>query len=280
MFGARSWLGEVLPAKTPVAAQLREYARLFSAVEGNGSFYGLPSPGTVERWAEETPETFRFAFKVPKVVSHERALLRCEAQVRTFAELFRPLGPRLGPSMLQLPPRAGRAALGRLHGFLEMWPEDLPLAVELRHPDWFDDGRNERDLHRLLAGFGAERVCLDSRALFATRPNDASTAAAQDRKPRVPLRTVGLGRYPVVRLIGRNRFEEAEPFFEPWVETVARWLGEGREPLVFCHAPDERFAPSLARAFHGALRARIPTLEPLPEWPLSPTRHDGQLDLL
>lgn len=280
VFGARSWLGEVIPPSTPVARQLAEYARIFDAVEGNGSFYGLPSEATVARWAEDTPEDFRFTFKLPKTISHERALLDCEPLVDVFAALFRPLGPRMGPSMLQLPPQAGREAFGRLHRFLARWPADLPLGVEVRHRDWFDDGRHERDLHRLLLDHGAERVCLDSGALFAQPADDEATAGARSRKPRVPVRRVGLGKQPVLRFIGRNRPEPCQPFIDAWVPVVARWMREGREPLIFCHAPDERYAPWLARSFHDALRVEVPELPELPSWPLPEHREDGQLSLL
>jgi hypothetical protein len=46
---------------------------------------------------------------------------------------------------------------------------------------------------------------------------------------------------------------------------VAGWLREGRSPTVFIHTPDNADAPMLARRFHDEVRARVPSLEPLPE---------------
>lgn len=280
VFGARSWAGEVLPAGTAPRDQLAEYARIFSAVEGNGTFYGLPSPAVVHRWVEDTPESFRFAFKVPRALTHERGLVGGAAILDQFVALLAPLGPRLGPVMVQLSPAAGASWLGRLERFLAALPKEWPRAVEVRHPDWFDEGRNERDLHRLLSRTGAERVCLDSRGLFKEAPRDPLTEAAQARKPRVPPRFVGLGSSPLVRLIGRNDPEACEQIFDEWAAVVARWIREGRSPLVFCHAPDERYAPALARRFHERLRRELPELPELPAWPLPPRPPAGQLGLL
>ena len=270
VFGARSWVGPILPAGTPAGEQLAAYARLFSTVEGNGTFYGLPSAETVARWLEQTPPRFRFAFKVPRRISHDLALVGFERELAQLEALFRPLADRLGPWMLQLPPTAGRAALPRVERFLDRASDAFRWSVELRHPDWFDGGVHERDLHRALARRGAERVCLDPRALRAGPAEDASTRAARDKKPRVPPRFVGLGPTPVVRLIGRNDPDRCDAVCAEWAPVVARWIEEGRRPFVFCHAPDEHHAPALCRRFHDHLRRHAPRLPPLPEWPLPP----------
>ena len=280
VFGARGWVGSVLPQGTRPDDQLSEYARLFSAVEGNGTFYGLPKPETVARWGTSVPEEFRFAFKLPRVLTHDHGLRSNFQVLEHFLSLLRPLGVRVGPVMVQLPPSAGRRVLDPLDRFLDRLPEYLPRSVELRHPDFFDDGRHERDLHRILTRHRAERVCLDSRALFGASPDDLSTAQAQQRKPRVPPRFVGLGPAPVVRFIGRNQAEACDRELEEWARVVGAWMREGRRPYVFCHAPDERHAPDLARRFHGFLRRRVPELPPLPDWPLRPKAGGLQLSLL
>ena len=279
VFATRSWVGEVLPAKTSVSEQLRAYTRIFGAVEGNSTFYALPTPATIERWAQETPREFRFAFKVPRVITHDRALQYFEDELRRFLQVLRPLEERLGPCMLQLPPVAGRAAGSRIRKFLEFWPREVPLAVEVRHPDWFDQGPNERDLHRLLRHFGVERVCFDSRPLFARPPSDGSTRTAQSRKPRVPGRMIGLSQSPLVRFIGRNDPDECDEWLAEWAITVAGWIREGRVPLVFCHAPDEHYAPQLARRFHEALIKELPEIPALPDWPLGSQNGEPQLGL-
>ncbi|MBX2810914.1 MAG: DUF72 domain-containing protein [Myxococcales bacterium] len=281
MFATRSWVGAVLPPHTTASRQLSAYTQLFSTVEGNSTFYALPSLTTVAKWKAEIPDHFRFAFKLPRTITHEKALQFYEADLSRFLEVLSPLGSCLGPCMLQLPPSAGRSAGRRVRHFLEHWPQDRPLAVELRHVDWFDQGNNERDLHRLLTHFGVERVCFDSRPLFSLPPKDPSTAEAQSRKPRVPVRKIALGQHPLVRFIGRNQVEECDPFLREWAETVAIWIREGRSPFFYCHTPDDHHAPWLARRFHEHLCQVMPEMAPLPDWPLRPTSSDrAQLSLL
>jgi uncharacterized protein YecE (DUF72 family) len=81
----------------------------------------------------------------------------------------------------------------------------------------------------------------------------------------VPRRSRALTAHPVVRYIGRDDPELTAAGWQPWVDTVAGWLGEGRSPTVFIHTPDNADALALARRFHQDVRSRVPSLEPLPE---------------
>ena len=50
---------------------LARYAGRLDAVEINSSFYRPHRPATYARWAECVPKDFRFAVKVPRLVTHE-----------------------------------------------------------------------------------------------------------------------------------------------------------------------------------------------------------------
>ena len=50
-----------------------------------------------------TPEKFRFTAKVPRVISHEKGLVDCIAEMEEFLYAMEPLGERLGPLLLQFP---------------------------------------------------------------------------------------------------------------------------------------------------------------------------------
>jgi uncharacterized protein YecE (DUF72 family) len=272
MWAHRTWFGSVLPAAR-AGQELRAYASLLSAVEGNTTFYALPDQVTVERWATQAPESFRFVCKLPQHLTHERRLRRVEAEVGVFLDRLAPLGPRLGPVSVQLPASFGPSDLPALDAFLRSVPATVSWAVELRHPAFFAGGTHERDADELLSRAGVDRVVLDSRALFA---GPCRTPAEQDafgRKPRLPVRPVALGRHPIVRFIGQTDPAANPPFWSRWVPVVARWLREGREPYVFVHTPDNRASPVLARQFHAEVAAVVDLLEPLPEVP-------GQLPLL
>ena len=79
-----------------------------------------------------------------------------------FIEIMRGLGERLGPMFLQLPPRFPPHLLGELQAFLSVWPQDVRLAVEVRHLDWFDAPHSD-DLNQLLRDFNMARVTIDTR---------------------------------------------------------------------------------------------------------------------
>ena len=68
------WKGSLLPTRTRPADFLAGYARVFNTVEGNTTFYALPRSDVVERWKESTPSDFRFCFKFPRSISHDRKL--------------------------------------------------------------------------------------------------------------------------------------------------------------------------------------------------------------
>ena len=53
------WRGEFFPADAPQHSMLRLYGQRMHAVEGNSVFYGVPSLAVMEKWSEQTPETFR-----------------------------------------------------------------------------------------------------------------------------------------------------------------------------------------------------------------------------
>jgi hypothetical protein len=57
-------------------SQLQRYASRLNAAEINTSFYRPHEAAVYRRWAGSVPASFRFAVKVPKLITHERALTR------------------------------------------------------------------------------------------------------------------------------------------------------------------------------------------------------------
>jgi uncharacterized protein YecE (DUF72 family) len=85
-------------------SSLMRYASVFDGVEINSSFYRRHKLETWQRWADSVPDHFRFAVKVPKEVTHVLRLVGAEAVFDTFLQDIQPLGEKLGPVLLQLPP--------------------------------------------------------------------------------------------------------------------------------------------------------------------------------
>ncbi len=263
------WKGTVYRAKAPRNQWLAQYSGAFSTVEGNSTFYALPSIETARRWAAETAPGFRFALKFPQTISHERRLADCGPETRAFLQILEVLraGDRLGPSFLQLPPTFDASGLPKLRSYLRALPREFPYAVEVRHRHYFDSAETESTLDELLRNLGIDRVLFDSRALYSAPPSTESEEVSQTRKPRSPFRTTVTARHPLVRIVGRDHVSEAISWLTEWAGIVAGWITSGLEPYVFTHAPNDAFAPELARMFHDQLRRQLPSLPGLPDWP-------------
>jgi uncharacterized protein YecE (DUF72 family) len=118
-------------------SQLERYASRLNAAEINSSFHRPHSRATYERWAAAVPESFRFAVKVPRVISHERLLARSREPLERFLDEAGGLGQRLGPLLLQLPPSFAFDArkVGRFFELLRQRHQG-PVACEPRHATW------------------------------------------------------------------------------------------------------------------------------------------------
>ena len=251
VWNCAEWVGEIYPSGTPKSRWLHWYSRTFNTVEGNSTFYGLPSLDVARRWADHSVDGFRFALKVPQTISHDAMLIGCERELEaflTFADVLH-CADRLGPSFLQLPPAFGPNSAACMERFLDRLPRELPWAVEVRHHDWFDQSHAEQELNDMLRQRGINKVLFDSRPLYQAPPDDEIEAISQSRKPKTPVRQTVTSNHPMLRLVGRNRIELAEHYVQQWLPIIAQWINEGLEPYVFTHAPDDRFAPQFAKLF-------------------------------
>lgn len=269
MWANADWRGSLYPAYGSQDATLVDYARVFSAVEGNTTFYsGEPRADIVSAWARQAPPGFRFCFKLPASLTHERRLRDVEAELDSFLASLAPLQDRLGPVMVQLPRDFGPDELPQLDRLLARWPATIPCAVEVRHREFFHKGATEVVLNRLLISHGVDRVMLDVRALFSTPSlGDARLIKAQGEKPKRPLHVISTGERPLVRFIAHVDEAINERYFEPWCERLILWIKQGKTPFLFVHTPDNRQAPQLARRLYAQLSrhaTELPGLMPFP----------------
>ena len=134
----KEWKGSFYPAKFSPHEMLPYYASRFSTVEVNNSFYRIPTERVLAAWAEQVPTDFRFAMKASRRITHNQRLRDEDGSLSYFLQAVNPLGPRLGPTLFQLPPTFQKDT-GRLKDFLERLPHHWPAAMEFRHATWFDD---------------------------------------------------------------------------------------------------------------------------------------------
>ena len=138
-------------------SHLERYAGAMNCVEINSTFYRPHQAKTFERWAASTPEDFRFAVKLSKTVTHAAKLCRCGAELAAFFENVRPLGEKLGPVLVQLPPKLAFEE-GTAREFFETVRElhQGQVVVEPRHASWFAPA-----VERLLKEFEVARAMAD-----------------------------------------------------------------------------------------------------------------------
>ena len=132
------WKGTFYPEKMAAANMLRFYAGHFGTVEINNTFYRLPTPALLEKWAAEVPDSFAFVLKMSQKITHISRLRGVEDTVGYFFTTAQTLGPRLGPVLVQLPPNF-KKDLERLRGFLALVPPPHRVAFEFRNPSWYDE---------------------------------------------------------------------------------------------------------------------------------------------
>jgi uncharacterized protein YecE (DUF72 family) len=274
-WGMKSWVGRLFPPGTKHGDFLARYADVFNTVEGNTTFYALPTPENVARWREAVPDTFRFCFKFPREVTHDKLLVDSAADVSTFIDRISPLGDTLGTLMLQLPPRFGPEHLDRLRGFLAALPSGFHYAVELRHDLFFAGGQEEDEVVDVLRERRVDLVMMDARGLHSG--HSLAQADVRARKPNLPVIMRATAQRPIVRCVPHETFAEGRRFVEPWAPQLARWISDGKQPYFFMHAPDDTFAPENAYAFHAMLRAHLDVGE-LPPMPSAPRQLGLLLD--
>ncbi|UCH60401.1 MAG: DUF72 domain-containing protein [Anaerolineales bacterium] len=265
----KEWVGSFYPPGTKASDYLQEYTRRLTTVEGNTTFYAVPSAETLQSWAATMPPTFRFCPKLPRAISHAGKLSGKIAQAQQFCAVLSQLGINLGPMFLQLPPRYPPDWLDDLESFLNAWPPQVQLAVEVRHLGWFDAAHNE-NLNELLCKHDMARVVIDTRPIRSLQGDRILAGsvyqrllAARQRKPDLPILPERTASFIFLRYIGHPQIDLNNPYMEEWASQLAKWLQGGAEAYVFCHCPDERLDPWLCRELHRKV-AEIIALPPLP----------------
>ncbi|MDB5389476.1 MAG: hypothetical protein JWM11_5122 [Planctomycetaceae bacterium] len=138
--GCAGWsIPSQLAAQFPLTgSHLERYASRFNAVEINSSFYRSHLTKTYSRWANSTPDDFRFSVKVPREITHQRRLVNVDQELARFLDESAGLGAKLGVLLIQLPPslKFTPSVAEDFFGSLRQ-RTSVPIACEPRHAEWF-----------------------------------------------------------------------------------------------------------------------------------------------
>jgi len=141
-WSSTDWVGPFYPPNLKPGQFIEAYARKFRAVEIDSTYYSIPAPQVVAGWREKTPPGFIFAAKIPGVITHQKVLQDCQADLTAFLNNMALLGDRLGPLLLQFPYFNRNVFSSRqpfdklLRPFLAALPKEFKFALEIRNKNW------------------------------------------------------------------------------------------------------------------------------------------------
>ncbi|MEO6038703.1 MAG: DUF72 domain-containing protein, partial [Saprospiraceae bacterium] len=239
---------------------LRYYGQQFNTIEHNTTHYRIPDAATVARWREETPADFRFCPKIPQTISHAPDLGLREGQIPFFAGMIQGLAEKMGCCFLQLPPYFSIRELPVLQRFLQIFPANIPLAVEARHESFFQKTPSAEAFFQLLTDRHVASVITD----VAGRRDVGHLRLTNER---VLIRFVGNGLHP-------TDFTR----IQAWSERLLHWFEAGlQEAYFFTHEPDNLLAPELSAYCAETFSARMPQVAMRGPRPLAPPAQQGSL---
>ncbi len=240
-----AWVGPFYPRSARPADFLTLYARVFDTVEIDSTFYAVPAAAAIEHWTQRAPAGFRFALKFPRAATHDDGLAG-ETSITTlerFVERIRPLGPRLGPVLIQLPAEFGIRRRKRLEEFLDRLPPGLRWAVEFRDPAWFDT-----NIVEALAARGIAPALTDSPFLPLERMLDLAAHMGEG--------AMGGLDFAYVRWLGTRDLTDYSRVQIDRSDQLARWatvlpelLGRGIDVYGYFNNHFAGHSPSSARTF-------------------------------
>lgn len=194
------------------ASRLTYYASHFNSIEFNSSFYKIPRPLTVAKWAASVPENFRFTFKLWKGITHNKELNFKEEDVPAFIDSINSVNEKKGCLLIQFPPSLGKEYLSQLDKLLSCIIESDPsyewkVAVEFRNKSWYHE-----DVYDLLNYYKATMVIQDI-------PKSA-TPLLNHQFDFLYLRFHG----PT----GNYRESYSEDFLKEYSTLITEWIEEGK----------------------------------------------------
>ena len=175
-FSYKEWVGEFYPDKLPAKEMLRYYATRLPTVEINNTFYRMPNAAAIQGWRAQVPDTFRFAIKAPRRITHSKRLKDCANEIGFLFAALAGLGESFGSLLVQLPPYA-KVDAPTLEAFLRELPGGCRPAFEFRHDSWFVP-----EVYELLRNRNAALVQSEEADGFEPHPWTADWAYLRLRK--------------------------------------------------------------------------------------------------
>lgn len=217
---------------------LSYYATQFNAIELNATFYGTPSVEQIIKWRNKTPKNFTFFPKITNTISHYRRLMNVEKEVTQYLNSIIHFEEKLGMIFLQMHENFQPKNLDKLIRFVETWPREIPLSIELRNENWFNDTIEFDEFSHLFQEHNITNTLVD-------------TAGRRDMlHMRLTTKKVFIRYVAVNTDLDFLRLDD-------WIERLTDWKNKGLEEInFFIHQSADAVSPFLARYFIGKLNEK------------------------
>lgn len=243
-WGVKPWVGTWYPPGTKASDYLSAYAQQFTTIELNATHYRTFNSNQIQVWSDTVPSGFKFLPKLPQSISHYRRLNNTEEPVEAFTRGIRAFGDKLGTCFLQMPENFKAEKYSDLETWLLDWPEDISLAVEVRHPSWFDDLSLLEEMIALLHSRNIGFVLTDAPG----RPDVLHMALCTSKL--------------MIRYAGWGGHELEAIRIQQWADRIQEWTRSGLEEAYFCiHQPESILVPETAIQITDALKNKKGRLE-------------------
>jgi uncharacterized protein YecE (DUF72 family) len=248
--GCAKWNKKDLKGFYPkgVKDELAYYSTQFNCIELNATFYRLFPTETFDKWYTTVPENFRFFPKLEQSISHFQRLKDVQEVVDQNVANMSHLREKLGMAFLQMPDNFAPKDFERVVTFVENWKYKVPLAIEFRHTNWYNDAAVSSQLYALLEKHGITNVLVDTAGRRDLMHMRLTTSTA------------------FVRWVGSNDPESDRARLNQWIPRIVKWKKAGLQKLFFfVHQNDEQESPALAAHFIERLNKKVGTTLPIPK---------------
>lgn len=223
-WAVKQWSGKIYPKTSIPSEYLYFYSRNFNSIELNTTHYRVPTLENTQEWKSVVPEEFKFCPKVHKDISHDRVGLLDKKILQKWLSFLENMSSHLGPCFIQFHENFSYDDKILLFRFLESWPSEFRLTLELRHKSWYQDG--------IVLPALCEYLCRKNIGLVIT-----DVAGRRDI-----LHSSITAPWTMIRLIGNDLDPSDELRLNSWSERILEWTKLGlEETYLFLHQPDDVF---------------------------------------
>ena len=226
-FSYKDWVENFYPKDLDPSKFLTYYSSFFNTVEINSTFYKWPRREQIFSWATRSPSVFKFSFKLPRDITHEKKLAYIQKDVKKFLTLLEPVIQRnkLGVILAQLPPSMG-VDLKKLENFLVSLPAEIKFAIEFRRKSWLID-----ETFDVLKTYKVAYVIVD--------------------EPLLPPVIKITSTFTYIRFHGHGKkvwyfYKYSEKELLPWAEKIKRLESQVQEIYIYFNNHFRGYAPANA----------------------------------